>query len=92
MRGVDGGNDLIILEMISKGCSMITSRGLSIIDNVIVIIGLALMIGGTYLLFSRTEKKRMETCVVIFSIIVGVLLMWAGINMTVLRYVGRWIS
>lgn len=71
---------------------MITSRGLSIIDNVIVLIGLALMIGGTYFLFSRTEKKRIETYVVIFSIISGILLMWAGHNMIVLRYIGKWIS
>ena len=83
---------MIILDKISKGCSMITSRAGSPIDDVVFLIGLALVVGGTYFLFSRTEKKRMKTYIVIFSIIAGILLMWSGHNMIVLRYIGRWIS
>ena len=49
---------MIILDKISKGCSMITSRAGSPIDDVVFLIGLALVVGSTYFFFKNREKKN----------------------------------
>jgi uncharacterized membrane protein YfcA len=86
---------MILLEKILTDGSYIASQAGSRIDNVILFIGLLLMAGGIYFLVSRTEysvtlrKNRKMIYIIIFSIIIGFLLMLAGHDMVVIRYLGR---
>jgi len=86
---------MILLEKILTCGSYVASQAGSRIDNAILFIGLLLMAGGIYFLISRTEysvtlrKNRKRIYIMIFSIIIGFLLMLAGHNMLVIRYLGR---
>lgn len=86
---------MILLEKNLMGESYVASQAGSRIDNAILFIGLVLMAGGMYFLVSRTKysvtlrKNRKMIFFMIFSIIIGFLLMLTGHNMLVIRYLGR---